>query len=97
MFEVELIAARVFAMIYNFRLHGVPCGGEVVYWLVPRKAGGRNIMQTPESEADKKSFERLFAKMGKDVEAMKNLSGPEEYMEIMDRMLKRGKRPDFNS
>lgn len=83
--------ARVFAMIYNFRLHGVPCGGEVVYWLVPKKAGGRNIIQTPESEADKKSFERLFAKMRKDVEAMKNLTGPEEYMEIMDRMLKRGK------
>jgi hypothetical protein len=49
-------------------------------------------MQMPESEADKKSFERLFAKMGKDVEAMRNLPGPEEYMEIMDRMLKRGKR-----
>jgi hypothetical protein len=84
--------ARVFAVIYNLKLHGVASGGEVVYWLVPRKAGSKDIMQTPESEADKKSFERLFEKMGKDVEAMKNLSGPEEYMEIMDRMLKRGKK-----
>jgi hypothetical protein len=84
--------ARVFAMIYNFKLHGVSCGGEVVYWLVPRRSGSKDIMQTPESEADKKSFERLFAKMGKDVEAMKNLAGPEEYMEIMDRMLKRGRK-----
>jgi hypothetical protein len=64
----------------------------VVYWLVQRKSGGRDIMQTPESEADKKSFERLFLKMGEDVEAIQNLAGPEEYMEIMDRMLKRGKK-----
>src|ERR1035437_8217394 len=84
--------ARVFAVIYNLKLHGVPSGGEVVYWLVPGEAGGRGIMQTPESEADKKSFERLFAKMGKEVEAMKNLSGLAEYMEIMDRMLKRGRK-----
>jgi hypothetical protein len=84
--------ARVFAVIYNLKLHGVASGGEVVYWLVPRKAGSKDIMQTPESEADKKSFERLFAKMGEDVEAMKNLAGPEEYMEIMDRMLKRGRK-----
>jgi hypothetical protein len=84
--------ARVFAVIYNLKLHGVPSGGEVVYWLVPRESGGRDIMQTPESEADKKSFERLFAKMGKEVEAMKNLSGLAEYMEIMDRMLKRGRK-----
>ena len=84
--------ARVFAVIYNLKLHGVSSGGEVVYWLVPRKSGSKDIMQTPESEVDKKSFERLFTKMGKDVEAMKNLAGPEEYMEIMDRMLKRGRK-----
>jgi hypothetical protein len=67
---------------------------EVVYRLVPRKAGGKDVMQRPESEADKKGFERLFLKMGKDVDAMENLTGPEEYMEIMDRM--RGRRSSIN-
>jgi hypothetical protein len=84
--------ARVFAVIYNLKLHGVCSGGEVVYWLVQRKSGGRDIMQTPESEADKKSFERLFLKMGEDVEVMRDRARQEEYMEIMECMLKRGKK-----
>jgi hypothetical protein len=84
--------ARVFATIYNLKLCGVSSGKDVVYWLVKKKAGGRDVMQNPESEADKKSFERLFAKMGKDVEALKNLSGSKENMEILNRMLKRGRK-----
>ena len=44
---------------YNYRLRRVPYGGEIVYFLVPRKAESKNIFQTPESEVDKKSFKRL--------------------------------------
>lgn len=84
--------ARVFALIYNLKMRAVPYGGEVIYWLVPRKGGGRNIMQTPESEADKKSFERLFAKMGKDIMTMDSLMGSEDYVEVLDMMMKRGKK-----
>jgi hypothetical protein len=85
-------AARVFALIYNLKLRAVPYGEEVVYFLVPREAEGRNIMQTPESEVDKKSFERLFEKMGKDIEAMENLWDSEDYMKVLDCMMRRGKK-----
>ena len=85
-------AARVFALIYNLKLRAVPYGGEVVYFLVPREAEGRNIMQTPESEVDKKSFKRLFEKMGKDIEAMENLWDSEDYMKVLDYMMRRGKK-----
>ena len=77
-------AARVFALIYNCRLRRVPYGGEIVYFLVPRKAESKNIFQTPESEVDKKSFKRLFEKMGKDIEAMENLWDAKGYMKVLD-------------
>jgi hypothetical protein len=83
--------ARVFALIYNCRLRPVPYGGDFVYFLVPRKADSENIFQTPESEVDKKSFKRLFEKMGKDIEAMENLWDSEDYMKVLDCMMKRGK------
>ena len=52
----------------------------------------KNIMQTPESEVDKKSFKRLFEKMGKDIEAMENLWDSEDYMKVLDYMMRRGKK-----
>ena len=84
-------AARVFALIYNFRIRRVPYGGEFVYFLVPGKGDSGNIMQTPESAVDKKSFKRLFENMGKDVEAMEGFRGLEDFMNIWECMMKRGK------
>jgi hypothetical protein len=83
--------ARVFALVYNCRLRRVPYGGDFVYFLVPRKSDSKNIFQTPESEVDKKCFKRLFEKMGKDIEAMENLWDSEDYMNVLDCMMKRGK------
>ena len=77
---------------YNYRLRRVPYGGDFVYFLVPRKSDSKNIFQTPESEVDKKCFKRLFEKMGKDIEAMENLWDSEDYMNVLDCMLKRGKK-----
>ena len=59
---------------------------------MPRKADSRNIFQTPESAVDKKCFKRLFEKMGKDIEAMENSWGSEDYMRALDCMMKRGKK-----
>ena|ERR1035437_4385188 len=84
--------ARVFALIYNCKLRQVPYEGDFVYFLVRRKADSRNIFQTPESAVDKKSFKRLFEKMGKDIEAMENLWDSEDYMKVLDCMMKREKR-----
>jgi hypothetical protein len=84
--------ARVFAVIYNLKLRTVPYGGEVVYFLVPGKADSENIFQTPETAVDKKCFKRLFEKMGKDIESIENLWDSEDYMNILDCMMKRGKK-----
>jgi hypothetical protein len=83
--------ARVFALIYNCRLRPVPYGRDFVYFLVPGKADSKNIFQTPESAVDKKCFKRLFENMGKDIEAMENLGDSEDYMNVLDCMMKRGK------
>ena len=85
-------AARVFALIYNCRLRKVPYGGDFVYFLVPRKADSMNIFQTPESAVDKKCFKRLFEKMGKDIEAIEKLWDTEDYMKVLDCMIRRGKK-----
>jgi heme-degrading monooxygenase HmoA len=49
-------------------------------------------MQTPVSEADKKSFERLFEKMGKDLETMEGLWNSEDYMQVLDCMMRRERK-----
>ncbi|MDR3596868.1 hypothetical protein [Clostridium sp.] len=49
-------------------------------------------MQTPESEVDKKSSNRLFEKMVKDIEVMKNLWDSEDYMKVTNFRVKRGKK-----
>ena len=51
-----------------------------------------SAVQTPESAVDKKRFKRLFENMGKDCEAMEGFRGLEDFMNIWECLMKRGKR-----